>query len=84
MQGVVQFNGYHGCSCLHPSVYFEVVRGGIIKYINLDQQIPARTEGGMVEHANVATDDEEPNNGVKGPTPLWIFNIFQPPCEKIY
>lgn len=86
MQGIVQYNGYFGCSwCLHPGNYiFNNSGGGSVKYIVLNEEPRKRTQIETMEHMQRSLTSRNPIYGVKRPSCLInlqgfnIINSFVP------
>ncbi|XP_067203731.1 uncharacterized protein [Linepithema humile] len=80
MQGIVQYNGYFGCSwCLHPGYYVVYKRGGSVKYTLMNEVPPKRTENETIEHMRLSLTSRKPVYGVKNPScliNLQGFNII--------
>lgn len=78
MQGIVQYNGYFGCSWwLHPGVYVRTLRGGCVKYVLMDELPVKRNERDTWEHMNMSIMSVVcPVFGIKNPSILTLLRSF--------
>lgn len=85
MQGIVQYNGFHGCSwCLHEGKHIKndeklSRRGGSLKYTLTGTVPPLRTKENMLEHMQLSLTSTAPVFGVRNPSCLINMNGFQMP-----